>query len=1600
MKLKFTLVFFIVFSFFSFQKTFSQCFQIESILVDACGPDEGLNEMVRFKVGSSDINTSNISVTWPSNSWQGLVKNITTGNKVAALNAEIIAAGGCGRLIEPTSGVLPANAKVILITSFNVDVTTNVFGAITDNIYVIFQNNATTTAGHFVNYNATSVIRTLVMSFGLCSDTVSYDKSLLININGTSGGSSALNDGASVNYTPSGAATYVNKGCVAPVEVFSVDAGNSPISACAGAKVSLSGTAVGQQSVAWTDGSAGGTFTMSSALGTDYTISSSASGTITLTLTATNPCSISKTSTVTLNVSPTITPTFNAIPHVCQNGTAPTLPTSSTNVPPISGTWNSTVSTANVGTITYTFTPNGVQCASIATLDVTVDNCGFGSFASAAWLNNCTTPAGQFYNITGTGANLINPSSPEGSFMTPMGSFIKDSGALIFKGGEIKTFKNTLGNVCGAKMFYNIHLQSDPAGTFTPITLNFFSDCISGAFQFGGGPCSPRDQKWQTTSNSVDLTALPKGNYVLEVYYTVSGSSVSTSGCNDTVTLNNGGINYLSSFSINAPTYSSSNPTTCGGSEGTITISGLTTNTIYSLSYNNGATTVGPTNLTSNASGAIIITGLSAGTYSNFSLAFNSCSSVNNTPIILVNPVLNSTITKTDNTVCQGTPGACVATGTHVVLNEVMHWPATGQGLISSGTEYIELYNPTCSPIDLSCYIIGTRTAPDANPGSSLATGGSIILPQGTSIAAKSHYVIGTSLSSSNPLSVDFKTDLNASDYCTTGNFVMPNGDGWVALYSANGTPVDAIYWTVSANQSAKISANDDDLNDSPCTPSSIGGCNTTGVVLASATQIYSSTPSSINYVGATTPNPLSPTHKTFSRIPDGGTWQNEIAPSIDGVNCNNGNCDTPSASTCNGTATALPTDGSGSYSYLWNDASAQTTATATGLCAGNYCVKVTDLVSLCTTNKCVTIVDAATLPAFNSLSTAAPSICAGGTAEFILSGTANAIITYTINGGTAQTISLDASGNATVKVIGATTDTTILVTNINLVTCNVTLTNTITVTISTLADAGTLSGNQTICSNATSTFTSTRPNGIWTSSDSSIATIDNAGLITVVSAGTATITYTVLGTGSCPDAIATRTITITAAPNAGVLSGNQAICINGTSNFSSTQTGGTWTSSDVTVATINSSGIITPIAAGTVTMSYTVTGTGGCSDATATRTITITNAPNAGVLSGIQTICSNGTTTFTSSQIGGTWSSSNIGTATVDNAGLITAVSGGTATITYTILGSGGCPDAIATRTITVTAAPNAGVLSGNQAICINGTSNFSSTQTGGTWTSSDVTIATINSSGIITPNATGTVTIAYTVKGTGGCTDAIASRTITISALANAGIISGTDTICSNGTTTFSSTQPNGSWSSSETSIATINSAGIITGISSGTSIISYTVTGIGGCPNAVATKNVSVSNPLVSITADCIDANYTLTAITKEANPTFNWFKGTTALTETSNTLIVKAVDNYKVIVTSNGCTAEATENVSFFYCDIPRGISPNGDNKNDFFDLSNLHVNKLEIFNRYGVKVYSKSNYKKEWNGTTDSGQELPDATYFYVIEFESGKTKTGWVFINK
>lgn len=346
--------------FFS-NKSQAQCVQIESILVAACSPQdlnqEGYNEMVRFKIGNTAQNTNALEVDWPSNPWRGLIQNSITATKVAQLNANILAAGGCGQLVEPTGNILPANATVILITSHLFDVPSNSFGALNETYYIIFQNNPSTTGGHFGNYNASPGTRTLEISFGSCSDSATYQRASL-----------SQQMGATVNFTPSGSATYVNNGCSAPIPPFMVDAGNSPAAACPGNTVNLLGNALGYTTIEWSATS--GTFSATNILNPIFTIPSTATGSITATLTATNSCGNSITDTVVIDIAASATPNFDLTTlNLCTGSTAPTLNNTSPNG--IVGTW-SPATISNTASGTYTFTPNPGQCSVQVSFDVNI----------------------------------------------------------------------------------------------------------------------------------------------------------------------------------------------------------------------------------------------------------------------------------------------------------------------------------------------------------------------------------------------------------------------------------------------------------------------------------------------------------------------------------------------------------------------------------------------------------------------------------------------------------------------------------------------------------------------------------------------------------------------------------------------------------------------------------------------------------------------------------------------------------------------------------------------------------------------------------------------------------------------------------------------------------------------------------------------------------------------------------------------------------------------------------------------------------------------------------------------------------------------------
>jgi gliding motility-associated-like protein len=80
-------------------------------------------------------------------------------------------------------------------------------------------------------------------------------------------------------------------------------------------------------------------------------------------------------------------------------------------------------------------------------------------------------------------------------------------------------------------------------------------------------------------------------------------------------------------------------------------------------------------------------------------------------------------------------------------------------------------------------------------------------------------------------------------------------------------------------------------------------------------------------------------------------------------------------------------------------------------------------------------------------------------------------------------------------------------------------------------------------------------------------------------------------------------------------------------------------------------------------------------------------------------------------------------------------------------------------------------------------------------------------------------------------------------------------------------------------------------------------------------------------------------------------------------------------------------------------IPTVITPNGDGKNDYFKI-NVTTEKIEltVINRWGITEYRNSNYKNDWDGKNDKGDDLKEDTYFIILNFERGMTRKSTVLI--
>jgi uncharacterized protein YjdB len=309
---------------------------------------------------------------------------------------------------------------------------------------------------------------------------------------------------------------------------------------------------------------------------------------------------------------------------------------------------------------------------------------------------------------------------------------------------------------------------------------------------------------------------------------------------------------------------------------------------------------------------------------------------------------------------------------------------------------------------------------------------------------------------------------------------------------------------------------------------------------------------------------------------------------------------------------------------------------------------------------------------------------------------------------------------------------------------------------------------------------------------------------------------------------------------------GTLSVCTGGTSTLihDSVSTSGTWSSSNMAIATVNpTTGATMGLSVGTCIISWN--GSAGLS----TAVFTVNPAP-AAIAGGTAPFCAGTTVTLTNTVPGGTWSSTNLSVATVGSTtGVVYGVNSGVSNIRYALGTSAGC---IVTKQVTVNFSSYPDTVSGPSSVCIGSTITLSATASGGTWSSSNASVATVSATGVVSGIATGTAIISHT--STGVCGPVYGTRTITVTSTTSPGTISGPTSVAIGATITLTNSVSGGTWSSSTPSVGTISTGGVVSGISAGVTVITYTVSGCSGVASTTTTITVTTPN--------CISGNVLFT------------------------------------------------------------------------------------------------------------------------------------------
>jgi trimeric autotransporter adhesin len=398
-----------------------------------------------------------------------------------------------------------------------------------------------------------------------------------------------------------------------------------------------------------------------------------------------------------------------------------------------------------------------------------------------------------------------------------------------------------------------------------------------------------------------------------------------------------------------------------------------------------------------------------------------------------------------------------------------------------------------------------------------------------------------------------------------------------------------------------------------------------------------------------------------------------------------------------------------------------------------------------------------------------------------------------------------------------------------------------------------------------------------WTSDTPSVATIAPLGLATGVAVGTANITATLAGVTSAPvtltvtsaAALVSIAVTPELAPNV-LVGGTQQYTATGTYSDNSTAditSQVAWTTDTPSVLTISSSGLATGVdVGGPVVINATLSGITSpdvsltVSPPPMLGTITLSPSSPASLKVGSTqqfTATGNyldGSTADITSQV--TWASDAVGVATVSSSGLVTVLGPGSANISASLSGVNSAMvsvtiipgPALSSITVTPTSPVSLAAITSQQftATGMYADGITADITNNATWMSSNVNVVIFTDPGVLTVAGTGNATITASLAGVTSPAVAVTVPTLTSIVLTPAlsvniavgpslqfvasGLYSDLTTIDISSMVT---------WTSSDTTIATVSPSGLVAAVASGTCVITASMNGVTS-PGTTVTVN----------------------------------------------------------------------------------------------------------------------------------------------------------------